>query len=253
MLLNKKILIVDDEQMNRLVAATILKKYGAIVLEAVNGLEAIKRLAACGADLVLMDIQMPVMDGMEAVRIIRQGGANKLLPIIALTANVINGDIEKYLEVGMNGYLSKPFKEKDLLTIMSFWINKNKTVVLKGKPTFFSVPEQPYDLTGLKMVSNGNDAFIKKMVKMFVALTMPQVIEMEEKYLQGNYIAMGQIAHKIMPSVDHLGIISLKGPIREIEKKGRLEMNDAAIPLLLETIKATISEVTGLLKKEFPC
>ena len=238
--------------MNRLVAATILKKYGAIVLEAVNGLEAIKKLAGCGADLVLMDIQMPVMDGMESVRIMRQEGANKLLPIIALTANVINGDIEKYLEVGMNDYLCKPFKEKDLLNVMSFWLNKNQATVLDGEPAYFSQTAKPYDLTSLKMVSRDNDGFVNKMVKIFIALTLPQVIEMEEKYLQGNYKAMGKIAHKITPSIDHLGIISLKGPIREIEKKGRLEMNDETIPFLLETIKATIIEVTGLLKKEFP-
>jgi CheY-like chemotaxis protein len=74
-------------------------------------------------DLVLMDIQMPVMGGMEATQIIRQD-ISASLPVIALTANAIKGDNEKCIEGGMNAYLSKPFKEKDLLNIVAFWVNK---------------------------------------------------------------------------------------------------------------------------------
>jgi CheY-like chemotaxis protein len=119
----KTILVVDDNKMNRLVAKTILGNYGAVVIEAVNGSEAIDLLAQPGIDVVLMDIHMPVMGGMEATEIIRKT-ISQTLPIIALTANAIKGDNEKYLEGGMSAYLSKPFKEFDLLNIVASSINK---------------------------------------------------------------------------------------------------------------------------------
>jgi CheY-like chemotaxis protein len=123
MLAGKKILVVDDNKMNRLVAKTILGNYGAVIIEAVNGSEAIDSLAQPGIDVVLMDIQMPVMGGMEATAIIRKN-ISQTLPIIALTANAIKGDNEKYLEGGMTAYLSKPFKEFDLLSIVGSCINR---------------------------------------------------------------------------------------------------------------------------------
>jgi len=123
MLANKKILVVDDNKMNRLVAKTILGNYGAVVTEAINGSEAIELLAQQEIDVVLMDIQMPVMGGMEATDIIRKT-ISPTLPIIALTANAIKGDNEKYLEGGMSAYLSKPFKEIDLLNIVASCLNK---------------------------------------------------------------------------------------------------------------------------------
>lgn len=123
MLAAKTILVVDDNKMNRLVAKAILGNYGAVVIEAVNGSEAIDLLAQPGIDVVLMDIQMPVMGGMEATEIIRKT-ISQTLPIIALTANAIKGDNEKYLKGGMNAYLSKPFKEFDLLNIVALSISK---------------------------------------------------------------------------------------------------------------------------------
>src|SRR5918993_3292672 len=104
MLANKRILVVDDNNMNRLVAKTILNNYGAHTSEAVNGKEAIEFLMEQEVDLVLMDIQMPVMDGMEATKIIRRE-ISTTLPMIALTANAIKGDNDKCIAVGMNAYL----------------------------------------------------------------------------------------------------------------------------------------------------
>jgi CheY-like chemotaxis protein len=124
-LAGRKILVVDDNKMNRLVAKTILSNYGAVVTEAVNGSEAIEMLLNADIEVVLMDIQMPVMGGVEATRIIRDN-ISKSLPVIALTANAIKGDNEKYIEGGMSAYLSKPFKEMDLLNIVASWVNKEK-------------------------------------------------------------------------------------------------------------------------------
>jgi len=249
MLANKRIMVVDDNKMNRLVASTILKNTGAVVLEAVNGLEAIRQLGANDIDLILMDIQMPVMDGVEAIGIIREN-ISKTLPVIALTANAIKGDNEKYLEAGMSAYLSKPYKEKDLLNIVAFWLDKSITTKPGVVKNEVAIKENIYDLSGLKEISRGNEGFIEKMVKLFIEETPGMVDKMIENYHLGNYKEMVALAYKIKPVVDNMGIVSLKIPIIQIEKKGRLNIQDEALPHLLMLVKTSIDAVVKLLDQE---
>jgi len=112
-----RILVADDNQVNRKVAAAILEKRGNVVIMAQNGLEAVAATAGEAFDLVLMDVQMPEMDGFEATARIRERerttGAH--VPIIALTAHAMKGDREKCLAMGMDSYLSKPIEANELL------------------------------------------------------------------------------------------------------------------------------------------
>jgi CheY-like chemotaxis protein/anti-sigma regulatory factor (Ser/Thr protein kinase) len=117
----KKILVVDDNIMNRMVANVILKDCEVILSEACNGEEAVNFLKNNKVDLVLMDVQMPILNGYQASEIIRK--ELKLdVPIIALTANAMKGEKEKCLQFGMSDYLSKPFEEEQFLEIISTWI-----------------------------------------------------------------------------------------------------------------------------------
>jgi CheY-like chemotaxis protein/HPt (histidine-containing phosphotransfer) domain-containing protein len=249
MLNNKKILIVDDNNMNRLVAKTILNNYSAIITEAVNGKEAIDILETSETDLVLMDIQMPVMGGMEATKIIRDK-ISTTLPVIALTANAIKGDNEKCIEGGMNAYLSKPFKEEDLLQIVSFWLGGFKISVEKNL-AIKSISDKPYDLSDLKAISRGNETFVMKMVNMFIEQTPVHVAEMAAKYHQNDFKGMAAIAHKIKPSIDNMGIVSLKETIRDLEKIGKKGIADAGIEAMLEMVDKNITQVINELQKEF--
>jgi CheY-like chemotaxis protein len=120
---NKKILVVDDNVMNRMVATLILDEFEVLVSKAGNGEEAVEYLKNNDCDLVLMDLQMPVLNGFEASIVIRE--KLKLdIPIIALTANVIKGEKQKCFSVGMNDYLSKPFDEVQFLEIITKWLEK---------------------------------------------------------------------------------------------------------------------------------
>jgi CheY-like chemotaxis protein len=112
-----RILLVDDHPINRQVAALFLRPYNMRIVEAVNGAEALNALKAEPFDLVLLDMHMPVMDGPAAIKAIRASGeAWAGIPVIALTADAMSGDRERYLAMGMTGYLSKPLAERDLLT-----------------------------------------------------------------------------------------------------------------------------------------
>ncbi|HZY87656.1 MAG TPA: response regulator [Gemmataceae bacterium] len=112
-----RILVAEDNPINQLVAVRLLEKHGHTVAVACNGREAVAAVQGGGFDLVLMDIQMPEMDGLEATAAIRaaESGAARRLPILALTALAMVGDRERCLAAGMDGYLTKPVQGDHLL------------------------------------------------------------------------------------------------------------------------------------------
>ncbi len=122
-----KILLVEDNFFNQQVALGLLKKLGLKAEVAADGAEALKFLETESYDLVLMDVQMPVMDGIEATRQIRDPQStarNHQIPIIAMTANAIKGDREKFLEAGMDDYLAKPITPEDFARTLDKWLPK---------------------------------------------------------------------------------------------------------------------------------
>jgi len=250
MLAGKTILVVDDNEMNRLVATTILNNYGAATVEAANGKESIDYLSSKMVDLVLMDVQMPIMNGFEATKIIRSS-ISKDLPIIALTANAIKGDNEKCLAAGMSDYMSKPFKEEDLLKK----IGKRLFIqVLEAGSNAKEINMKPisyYDISEIKTISRGNDEFVKKMLKMFIDQVPGHVLEMKSKYSANELMGMGEIAHRIKPTIDNMGIASLKSTIREIEKIGKLGLDNEALPLLMEKVETDICSAIEAIKHDF--
>lgn len=121
-----RILVVEDNKVNRMVVEGILSKAGAIVETAGNGIEALRILEEKTFDLVVMDVQMPEMDGLEATRLIREDLRLGTLPIIALTAHAMKGDREICLDAGMNDYIVKPLNQKRLLLTLSKWIARKR-------------------------------------------------------------------------------------------------------------------------------
>ena len=119
----KKILLAEDNDINRMIATIVLKSNGYDITEVLDGKEAVAELTRQSFDLVLMDMQMPFMDGLEATRIIRKHINNKV-PIIALTANEIKEEKSRCVQAGMNDFLMKPFDEKDLVSIINKWLRK---------------------------------------------------------------------------------------------------------------------------------
>lgn len=250
MLAGKKILVVDDNEMNRLVATTILNNYGAETVEAGNGQESVEYLMKNLVDLVLMDIQMPVMNGFEATKIIRNV-ISKTMPIIALTANAIKGDNEKCLEAGMNDYMSKPFKEEDLLRKIatSLLAELPKNTIAVNKPV--ERPVSYYDISEIKIISRGNEEFVKKMLKMFIEQTPGHLSEMRSKLQSNQLTVVGEIAHRIKPTIDNMGIVTLKATIREIEKIGKSGADNGALNDLMEKVETDISFAIEAIKSDY--
>ncbi|MCF6282849.1 MAG: transporter substrate-binding domain-containing protein [Candidatus Polarisedimenticolaceae bacterium] len=124
--LQGKVLLVEDHPINQQVARELLEGFGLVIGIASNGLEAVKAVFETDFDLVLMDIQMPEMDGFEATKRIREDGRFANLPIIAMTAHALTGDREHCIEQGMNEHLSKPIAPDELFKMLNKWLKRDK-------------------------------------------------------------------------------------------------------------------------------
>ena len=213
----KKLLLVEDNDMNRLVASTVLSQYGAEVVEAEDGSIAIERFRESKFDLVLMDLQMPVRDGIETTKFIREN-LDPNIPIIALTANAFKKEEEKCLKAGMNDFISKPFDEEKLVNTAAIWLgrksdyseNSVKAKVDGGKL---------YDLNKLKSISRGDDDFLNRMLDLFLS-EIPNNLEQMQTAINNNELKnVSAIAHRIKPALMNMGIVSINNQILFLESQ----------------------------------
>ena len=122
--MTKRILVIEDQEDNRAILRDLLTSAGFSVLEAVNGAEGVTKARSELPDLILMDIQMPVMDGYEATRRIKADAATASIPIIAVTSYALSGDEARAREAGCNGYVAKPFSPRQLLGQVRGFLDK---------------------------------------------------------------------------------------------------------------------------------
>lgn len=248
---NAKILLAEDNDMNRLVASTILSQHGVVVDEAANGRLAVEKEGANNYDLVLMDISMPEMDGFEATQRIRKH--NKTLPIIALTAHGLPGEAEKCIAAGMNDFLVKPYRENELTGIIVKWLNKHADLKKENVVTNSKQPQQAlYDLTQLKQMSSNNKSFILKMLNLFIKTMPVEISKMESALQQYDMPALKNVAHSIKPTIDNMHITTQKNTIRRIEQLAVANGDRQEIKTLLDEFKTCINEVIEAIKLEVP-
>ncbi len=123
-IMDKKILVIEDDEQNRYLFSFILEKNGYQVITARDGLEGITRAREEKPDLILLDIRLPVMDGYEVTRQMKELPELKDVPIVALTAYAMKGDKEKTLEAGCDGYIPKPIIPKEFIEVVNSYLKK---------------------------------------------------------------------------------------------------------------------------------
>ncbi|MBN9299882.1 MAG: PAS domain S-box protein [Filimonas sp.] len=253
MLRNKKILLVDDNKMNRLVAMTILKPYGSFITEAENGEDAVAKVvtnAQRAFDIILMDVRMPEMDGISATRLIRSQGFDAV-PIIALTASAVKGEREKCLDAGMNDFLSKPFDEESLLQILAKWLQATGEAVTataaadsSNKETVH-MEEKLYDLTALEAMGRNNPDFMKQVLSIFIEEATESMDGIKEAYAQADMERIRQLAHKMKPSVANMGINNIVADLKQVENYPAYNTDE--LKGVIEKIAHTITKVINAL------
>jgi CheY-like chemotaxis protein len=212
------ILLVEDSDMNRLVAATMLHNHGATVYEAVHGLHALGAMEKISCDLVLMDIQMPVMDGRKATRIIRKRYETKM-PIIALTANAAKKETDKCLAAGMNDCIAKPFEEEDLIKLILKWVGKDlqPACVTGGEKPLYGGEKPLYSLEKLYYTGRGDPDFVQRMIQLFIVQIPAGIREIKTAYVAGNFSGVEATAHRMEPILNNFCISVLKEEIGEMQ------------------------------------
>jgi PAS domain S-box-containing protein len=238
-----RVLLVEDNDINRLYAANVLKKWHCYYDEAENGLIALEKLRKKDYDIILMDVQMPILDGLEASRNIRASfpePKNKI-PIVAFTANAIKGDRDKCIAVGMDEYISKPFLPNELYDILAkFYTNPTGKLEEHTKLT---------NLAYLRSVSDFDDQFVIDMVKSFVEKTPRLLNDLEKAAEEENWQQVGSLAHKLKPNLTFMGIESLKHLVLDVELSGKdlqhLENLAEKVKTLSTRCREAIAELAG--------
>ncbi len=167
-----KVLLVEDNEINQELALELLANGGIHTELANNGQEAVDKIENEDFDGVLMDIQMPILDGYGATRQIRKQERFKDLPIIAMTANAMAGDREKVLEAGMNDHIAKPINVRDMFTTMAKWITSSNKVPEPLQPAVLvdAIDEKPLpDLPGIDIArglatTDGNHKLYRRLL-----------------------------------------------------------------------------------------
>jgi two-component system, sensor histidine kinase len=230
------LLLVEDSDMNRLVASTMLHNHGATVYEAVNGLQALEMMENIPCDLVLMDIQMPLMDGRKAAKMIRKR-YHPAIPIIALTANAAKKETDKCLAAGMNDYLPKPFEEEDLVRLISKWLDKEPPLSRSA------AGEMPlYSLEKLQHTGRGDPDFVWKMIQLFIVQVPAGVQEIKTACAAGNFAVIAATAHRMEPILNNFCVGTLKEKMDELQV---LALKHKASPRL----EALIGHLDGITTK----
>jgi PAS domain S-box-containing protein len=238
-----KILLVEDNEFNRVIAKNSLKFFNCNVEEAINGLEAVEILKKFSFDIILMDIQMPVMDGIEATTIIR----NELkitTPIIAFTANAFKTEIDKFKNIGINDYVIKPFDEdvfyKTLLRVTNIQNHNQNHNNNIEKPLEKPLENQNYDLSILISMSRGDNDFVQTMIKIFIDQTEEVILEIEKCLVVNDFIEISKLIHKIKPNIDRMGISSIWHEVRELENIAKNSVDKERIEVLFSVIKKVL-------------
>ncbi len=239
-LIGKKILLVEDNAMNQFFAQKLLEGWGIKVEIAKNGLEGVEKFRAKYYDGILMDIQMPEMDGFQATKIIRS--ENTHIPIIALTALVVDEEIDHFSAVGMNDYIGKPFVADELMQKLIKYITVPQSYSLLSPKIKVEESEKLYNNHLLSQMMKGNTVQIRQMEKLFVQQSQDTLRQFAEYYTKQSYKQIGLLAHKIKASIDMLQIMPLKQPIRQLEALGKQEKDS---PEMVNLIKLT----TDILQK----
>lgn len=205
---NTKILVVEDMELNQLLMKTLLDDFGFECEIASNGKIAIEKLKLKKFDIVLMDLQMPEMNGFETTLYIRE--KMKLdIPIIALTADVTTIDVEKCKQVGMNDYVSKPVDERLLYSKLIGFIKKPIMVIEINNESDSKSPKIKYvDLSYLSKITNSNPVLMTEIINTYLKQTPPLIDLMKQSYIDKDWHSLKATVHKMIPSFAIMGIDS---------------------------------------------
>ncbi len=238
-----RILVTEDNQVNQLLATVTLEKEGHRVDLANNGIEAVDAVRRIPYDLVLMDVYMPEMDGVEATAKIRALPGDKgLIPIIAMTADAMKGDREKYLAAGMNDYIAKPLERHKLISVVNAWAGGTCEPVSVPSDSLPDAAEMagPLDedssILDSQVMENWrtyfNDEEFADLIESQVCDANRSIERLKEAAGSGVFDQVQMLAHSLKSSCGSLGMLKVQALAKKVETACREGRNAEALELL---------------------
>lgn len=244
-----RILLVEDNKMNQLVICKFLQKWGVQIEIAENGIEAINKLKQAQYEVILMDLQMPQMDGYKAAQYIRthMDGPARTVPIVALTASALLDVKRKVLEAGMNDFITKPFDPRELhLKILKY------TKSQKAAETATPVASQYTNLSYLEEISANNREFIRDMVKLFIRQTPAFIEGLKTACQAAQWADIRYLAHKMKSTIATVGIAELEPIMNQVETFAAQESNLAEVTQLAGYVEDICTRAYDELHQKLP-
>ena len=265
----RRVLLAEDNPVNVEVAKAMLESLGLQAQVARNGQEALEATRSTAFEAVLMDCQMPVMDGFAATAAIRreeqEAGRPRTLPVIAITANALQGDREACLAAGMDDYLSKPFTQAELAGVIGRWIALPLSASVHHGDAAPTLPFEAReviqrDVINAKALDNiralsqqGGDALVQKVVAAYVGDTPQHLRTLREAVGGQDAATIRRVAHSLKSASANVGADTLARLCKDLELMGRNASVAGAAPLLTdmeEEFQAVRASLNGLLEKE---
>ena len=227
---NTRILIAEDNEMNIEVLKSILEPYNPILTTANNGQEAIEICKKEPFDLILMDIQMPIVDGIEATKTLKQI-VKITTPIIAVSANAFKNEINECYKAGMINYIIKPFEEENLLQIIQTELNKKHFEI--------------YNLDKLIDMSKNDKDFLNRMIGLFIKIASESLINIQKAISDKNISIAQKELHKLKPTFKNMNIEFLDIEIKTINQYKNEKYNST----IEETLISVLDKIKLLINK----
>ncbi|OPX22954.1 MAG: hypothetical protein B1H02_05515 [Candidatus Latescibacteria bacterium 4484_107] len=259
-----RILLAEDNAINQKLAILLLEKKGWRVAAASDGKEALQALESESFDLILMDVQMPIMGGFEATEAIRkkENGTGAHIPIVAMTANAMKGEREKCLEAGMDDYVAKPINAKELYATIERMMDGRPQPPAGLEPAGGS--DNPREVARLDLSTvidavDGDKELLKELAESFVEDSTGQLEELRESLELGDAEQIGRKAHRLKGAVGNFGAKAAYNLAYELETRARESRLDDAFPLYekleqeMKQVKAFFAEpgwLEGIISNE---
>lgn len=255
-LVGRKILLAEDHELNQEVAMEILQGAGYDVDIAINGAIAVEMVKETGYDLVLMDMQMPEMDGIEATRLIRENAQFADLPIVAMTANAMESDRIRCLEAGMNDHAAKPFDPEALLATIAKWLPANGHAdrpMNKLAAGAHPVPLIPgLDWAGGLRRSLGKRDLYEKLLGKFVCGQEDTIEEIRRNMRKGDTVTAERLAHTLKGTAGMIGATSIQANAEQLEVLIRRKKTVEEWSELLDATEVEVRQLIAELHKVLP-
>jgi CheY-like chemotaxis protein len=241
LLYGRHVLVADDSPAIRYVAASALRSQGAIVQETSDGRQAIALVTSGNFDLVLMDVQMPRIDGLDATRKLRAEGFNKL-PILALTASSA-AEHQDCLAAGMDDVIQKPFTRASLISQVLHCLEEAGGAGDSAASSIFSIE-------ALESLCGGDTAFMKRLLGIAVQELPFAANQMRFAYDNGDMEHVARVAHRVRPCVEGLRITALPEKLLEIEDLSASKTDNIRLSQLINSVANELEKIARQIIKE---